>query len=68
MRESIEKWETPASTNSSWGPTGAMYPHEFVAEAVELFGDEVIPQFDNDSEVRATRFRREAAADRLGLS
>ena len=33
-----------------------------VEEAVELFGNKVIPQFDTDPEARAARFRREAGS------
>ena len=35
------------------GPTGSTYPYEVVEEAVELFGNKVIPQFDTDPEARA---------------
>ena len=31
-------------------------------ESMELFGKEVIPQFDKDPEHSTTRYRREAAA------
>ena len=47
------------------GPSGSTYPYELVEESVELFGNEVIPQFDTDPEALAARYRREAA-ERLG--
>ena len=44
------------------GPTGSTYPYDVVEEAVELFGNKVIPQFDKDPEARAAKFRREAGS------
>ncbi len=37
-------------------------PHDLMVEAVELFGKEVIAQFDLDPEHSTSRYRREAAA------
>ena len=44
-----------------------MFPHELLAETITLFGDEVIPRFDKDSEHSTSRYRREAAI-RLGVA
>ena len=48
------------------GPSSTTWPHELMEEAVELFGNKVIPQFDTDPEHSTSRYRREAA-ERLGL-
>jgi hypothetical protein len=40
---------------------------ETVIESMELFGKEVIPQFDKDP-VHSTTRQREAAAAKLGLA
>jgi alkanesulfonate monooxygenase SsuD/methylene tetrahydromethanopterin reductase-like flavin-dependent oxidoreductase (luciferase family) len=42
------------------GPSSSTWPADVVEEAIELFGKEVIPQFDSDPEHRTSRFRREA--------
>jgi alkanesulfonate monooxygenase SsuD/methylene tetrahydromethanopterin reductase-like flavin-dependent oxidoreductase (luciferase family) len=47
------------------GPSSTVWPHELCAQSVELFGKQVIPEFDLDPEHSTSRFRREAAA-RLG--
>jgi len=47
------------------GPSSTTWPHDLMVEAIELFGKEVIPQFDPDPEHSTSRQRREAAA-RLG--
>jgi alkanesulfonate monooxygenase SsuD/methylene tetrahydromethanopterin reductase-like flavin-dependent oxidoreductase (luciferase family) len=65
--EILQKWSDIGVDQLIMGPTGSVYPHELVAEAVELFGTKVIPQFDFDGEARAARFRREAA-ERLGVA
>jgi alkanesulfonate monooxygenase SsuD/methylene tetrahydromethanopterin reductase-like flavin-dependent oxidoreductase (luciferase family) len=43
------------------GPSSSTWPAAVVEEAIELFGKEVIPEFDKDPEHRTSRFRREAA-------
>ena len=46
----------------SWGPSSTLWPHELCAQSVELFGKQVIPEFDTDPEHSTSRYRREAAA------
>ena len=48
------------------GPSSTTWPHELMEEAVELFGTQVIPEFDHDPEHSTSRHRR-AAAEKLGL-
>jgi alkanesulfonate monooxygenase SsuD/methylene tetrahydromethanopterin reductase-like flavin-dependent oxidoreductase (luciferase family) len=60
--EILQKWQGIGVDQLIMGPTGSTYPYEVVEEAVELFGNKVIPQFDTDPEARAARFRREAGA------
>lgn len=62
--EILHKWEAIGVDQLIMGPTGSTYPYEVVEEAVELFGNKVIPQFDKDPEARAAKFRREAGAKR----
>ena len=60
--EILQKWDAIGVDQLIMGPTGSTYPYDVVEEAVELFGNKVIPQFDTDPEARAARFRREAAS------
>jgi alkanesulfonate monooxygenase SsuD/methylene tetrahydromethanopterin reductase-like flavin-dependent oxidoreductase (luciferase family) len=60
--EILQKWQGIGVDQLIMGPTGSTYPYDVVEEAVELFGNKVIPQFDTDPEARAARFRREAGA------
>lgn len=48
------------------GPSSTTWPMDVMRESVELFGKEVIPEFDTDPEHSTSRYRRQAA-DRLGL-
>ncbi len=66
--EILAKWEDIGVDQLIMGPTGSAWPYELVEESVELFGKEVIPNFDKTpDEARAARFRREAA-QRMGLA
>jgi alkanesulfonate monooxygenase SsuD/methylene tetrahydromethanopterin reductase-like flavin-dependent oxidoreductase (luciferase family) len=60
--EILQKWQGIGVDQLIMGPTGSTYPYDVVEEAVELFGNKVIPQFDTDPEARAARFRREAGS------
>jgi alkanesulfonate monooxygenase SsuD/methylene tetrahydromethanopterin reductase-like flavin-dependent oxidoreductase (luciferase family) len=63
--EALEKWQAIGVDQLVMGPTGTVYPYEVVEEAVELFGTQVIPRFDDSTqEARAVRFRLEAARAR----
>ena len=44
------------------GAVGEHLPPQLMAESVELFGKQVIPEFDKDPEHSTSRYRREAAA------
>ncbi len=44
------------------GPSSTNWPHELCAQSIELFGKQVIPEFDTDPEHSTSRYRREAAA------
>jgi alkanesulfonate monooxygenase SsuD/methylene tetrahydromethanopterin reductase-like flavin-dependent oxidoreductase (luciferase family) len=44
------------------GPSSTNWPHELCAQSVELFGKQVIPEFDTDPEHSTSRYRRQAAA------
>jgi alkanesulfonate monooxygenase SsuD/methylene tetrahydromethanopterin reductase-like flavin-dependent oxidoreductase (luciferase family) len=43
------------------GPSSSTWPSSVVDEAIELFGKEVIPEFDQDPEHSTSRYRRLAA-------
>ncbi len=53
---------TSASTSSRSAPPPTRCPPRSSSASMELFGREVIPQFDTDPEHSTTRYRREAAA------
>ena len=57
----IEKFVDIGCDQILMGPSSSTWPAAVVEEAIELFGNEVIPQFDRDPEHRTSRFRREAA-------
>jgi len=65
--EGLEKFKAVGCDQILLGPSSTTWPHDLMAEAVELFGKEVIPQFDTDPEHSTSRYRREAAA-KLGLA
>jgi alkanesulfonate monooxygenase SsuD/methylene tetrahydromethanopterin reductase-like flavin-dependent oxidoreductase (luciferase family) len=64
--ESLARFQEIGCDQILMGPSSTVWPHDVMVEAVELFGKEVIPQFDHDPEHSTSRYRREAAA-RLGL-
>jgi alkanesulfonate monooxygenase SsuD/methylene tetrahydromethanopterin reductase-like flavin-dependent oxidoreductase (luciferase family) len=61
----VERLKAVGCDQILMGPSSTLWPHELCAESVELFGKQVIPEFDLDSEHSTSRYRREAAA-RLG--
>jgi alkanesulfonate monooxygenase SsuD/methylene tetrahydromethanopterin reductase-like flavin-dependent oxidoreductase (luciferase family) len=65
--EALEKFREIGCDQILLGPSSTTWPHDLMCEAVELFGKEVIPQFDTDPEHSTSRYRREAA-ERLGLA
>jgi alkanesulfonate monooxygenase SsuD/methylene tetrahydromethanopterin reductase-like flavin-dependent oxidoreductase (luciferase family) len=64
--EALRKWDAIGVDQLILGPSGSVYPHEVLVETVELFGNQVIPEFDTDPEHSTNRYRREAA-ERLAL-
>jgi alkanesulfonate monooxygenase SsuD/methylene tetrahydromethanopterin reductase-like flavin-dependent oxidoreductase (luciferase family) len=65
--KAIERWVEVGADQLCFSPTTNNLPAERVIESMELFGKEVIPQFDKDPVHSTTRFREAAARD-LGLS
>ncbi len=55
----VQTWEDAGADQMTFGMLSQETPIEIVIEATELFGREVIPRFDKDSEHRTTRLRRE---------
>ena len=39
------------------GPSGSTYSNELMQHTVELFGNQVIPEFDRDPEHSTSRYR-----------
>ena len=60
--EALRKWEAIGVDQLIMGPSSTTCPHELMVETVELFGNQVIPEFDPDPEHSTSRYRREAAA------
>ncbi len=62
----LKKFEEVGCDQILMGPSSTTWPHEIMEEAIELFGTQVIPEFDQDPEHSTSRYRR-AAAEKLGL-
>jgi alkanesulfonate monooxygenase SsuD/methylene tetrahydromethanopterin reductase-like flavin-dependent oxidoreductase (luciferase family) len=60
--EALRKFEAVGCDQILMGPSSTTWPHAVMEEAVELFGREVIPEFDHDPEHSTSRYRREAFA------
>jgi alkanesulfonate monooxygenase SsuD/methylene tetrahydromethanopterin reductase-like flavin-dependent oxidoreductase (luciferase family) len=56
----VEKLQAIGCDQVLMGPSSTTWPHELCAESVELFGKQVIPEFDTDPEHSTSRYRREA--------
>ena len=65
--KAIQKWVDIGADQLCFSPTTNNMSSETVIESMELFGKEVIPQFDKDP-VHSTTRQREAAAAKLGLA
>jgi alkanesulfonate monooxygenase SsuD/methylene tetrahydromethanopterin reductase-like flavin-dependent oxidoreductase (luciferase family) len=61
----VQRWVDIGADQLCFSPTTNNLPSEVIMESLELFGKEVIPQFDKDPLHRTTRFR-EAAEKKLG--
>ncbi|MEI2699013.1 MAG: LLM class flavin-dependent oxidoreductase [Microthrixaceae bacterium] len=60
VNEQIAKYQDVGCDQLVFGLPNEGFEHEEVFEMLELFGTEVIPNFDTDPEHRTTRFRRES--------
>ena len=58
----VERLQAVGCDQVLMGPSSTLWPHEVCAQSVELFGKQVIPEFDTDPEHSTSRYRREAAA------
>ena len=58
--EALRKWDAIGVDQLILGPSGSVYPHDLMVEAVELFGNSVIPEFDTDPEFSTNRYRASA--------
>ena len=57
----MQAWADCGFDQLTFSPTTNTPETEQVIASMELFGREVIPQFDKDPEHSTTRYRREAA-------
>lgn len=60
-RRAVQTWEDAGADQMTFGMLSAETPIDVVLEATELFGREVIPQYDTDPVHRSTRLREAAA-------
>jgi alkanesulfonate monooxygenase SsuD/methylene tetrahydromethanopterin reductase-like flavin-dependent oxidoreductase (luciferase family) len=65
--QSLKLWENIGVDQLIMGPSGSVYPHALLEETVELFGREVIPEFDKDPVHSTTKYRT-AAAERIAAN
>ena len=59
--KALRRWEAIGVDQLTFSPTTNTLPTEVVAASMELFGREVIPQFDTDPVHSTTRYREAAA-------
>ena len=57
----IKKWEEVGFDQLTFSPTTNTLETQVIVDSMEMFGKEVLPQFDKDPEHSTTRYRREAA-------
>jgi alkanesulfonate monooxygenase SsuD/methylene tetrahydromethanopterin reductase-like flavin-dependent oxidoreductase (luciferase family) len=55
--KAIKRWEDIGADQLCFSPTTSNMPQDKIIESMELFGKEVIPQFDKDPVHRSTRQR-----------
>jgi alkanesulfonate monooxygenase SsuD/methylene tetrahydromethanopterin reductase-like flavin-dependent oxidoreductase (luciferase family) len=60
--KAIRRWEDVGFDQLTFSPTTNTLETQQVVDSMELFGKEVVPQFDTDPEHSTTRYRREAVA------
>lgn len=56
----LRMWTDTGVDQLVLGPSGSVYPHDLLVETVELFGNQVIPEFDTDPEFSTDRYRASA--------
>ena len=61
-KRQLQKWVDIGVDQLTFSPTTNILPTEVVVQSMELFGQEVIPQFDKDPIHSTTRYRQQAAA------
>lgn len=59
--KAIRKWQDVGFDQLTFSPTTNTLDTQVVVDSMEMFGKEVLPQFDKDPEHSTTRYRREAA-------
>ena len=64
----IQRWVDIGVDQLTFSPTTNTLPTEVVVASMELFGREVIPQFDKDPVHSTTRYREQRRASRLATS
>src|SRR4029079_4907001 len=57
--KSIERWRDIGVDQLTFSPTTNTLPTEVVTASMELFGAEVLPQFDTDPGHSTTRYREQ---------
>lgn len=57
----VQKWVDEGFDQLTFSPTTNPLPTEVVVQSMELFGREVIPQFDKDPVHSTTRYREAAS-------
>jgi alkanesulfonate monooxygenase SsuD/methylene tetrahydromethanopterin reductase-like flavin-dependent oxidoreductase (luciferase family) len=60
--KAVQRWADIGADQVCFSPTTNHLTAEAVIQSMELFGKEVIPQFDKDPVHRTTRFREAAAS------
>jgi alkanesulfonate monooxygenase SsuD/methylene tetrahydromethanopterin reductase-like flavin-dependent oxidoreductase (luciferase family) len=58
---SVQRWADMGFDQLTFSPTTNTLPTEVVISSMEVFGREVIPQFDRDTEHSTSRYRKEAS-------
>ena len=57
----VQRWTDVGFDQLTFSPTTNTLPTEVVVQSMELFGREVIPQFDTDPVHSTTRYREAAS-------
>jgi alkanesulfonate monooxygenase SsuD/methylene tetrahydromethanopterin reductase-like flavin-dependent oxidoreductase (luciferase family) len=63
----LRKWDAIGVDQLIMGPSGSTYSNELMQHTVELFGNQVIPEFDTTPEHSTSRYRAAAAARLAGV-